>query len=253
MRLICPNCDAQYEVPAEAVPTEGRDVQCSNCGQTWFQHHPDHAPSIKEQAATEAINDNEENIGVPTHPQGKKIDPVVAEILRQEAEYEVKIRNKENAELKSPQDLKYRDNVEDVGPRRASEAHERMARIRGEKIKANTSAVDMGSRRDRLPDIEAINSTLRSSNDRKFSLNESNSTTNNKKRGFKTGFITVAFIALNLAAIYIFAPNIAKTVPQVDPFLSNYVLVIDQCRTWLDDQLQGLAKWLDAKAASQKQ
>jgi hypothetical protein len=111
----------------------------------------------------------------------------------------------------------------------------------------------MGSRRDRLPDIEAINSTLRSSNDRKFSLNESNSTINNKKRGFKTGFITVAFIALNLAAIYIFAPNIAKTVPQVDPFLSNYVLVIDQCRTWLDDQLQGLAKWLDAKAASQKQ
>ncbi|MDG1102854.1 MAG: zinc-ribbon domain-containing protein, partial [Ascidiaceihabitans sp.] len=40
MRLICPNCDAQYEVPTEVVPTEGRDVQCSNCGQTWFQHHP---------------------------------------------------------------------------------------------------------------------------------------------------------------------------------------------------------------------
>ncbi|MGJ5621471.1 zinc-ribbon domain-containing protein, partial [Sulfitobacter sp. MF3-043] len=37
MRLICPNCDAQYEV----MPTDGRDVQCSNCGQTWFQHHPD--------------------------------------------------------------------------------------------------------------------------------------------------------------------------------------------------------------------
>ncbi|WP_201723338.1 zinc-ribbon domain-containing protein, partial [Sulfitobacter sp. HI0076] len=44
MRLICPNCDAQYEVPDEVMPVAGRDVQCSNCGQTWFQHHPDNAP-----------------------------------------------------------------------------------------------------------------------------------------------------------------------------------------------------------------
>lgn len=45
MRLICPNCDAQYEVDVRAIPVEGRDVQCSNCGHTWFQHHPDHQPA----------------------------------------------------------------------------------------------------------------------------------------------------------------------------------------------------------------
>lgn len=37
MRLICPNCDAQYEVDAALIPAAGRDVQCSNCGTTWFQ------------------------------------------------------------------------------------------------------------------------------------------------------------------------------------------------------------------------
>ncbi len=37
MRLICPNCDAQYEVDATLIPAAGRDVQCSNCGTTWFQ------------------------------------------------------------------------------------------------------------------------------------------------------------------------------------------------------------------------
>ncbi|WP_176473812.1 zinc-ribbon domain-containing protein [Actibacterium ureilyticum] len=37
MRLICPNCSAQYEVDDSVIPAEGRDVQCSNCGQTWFQ------------------------------------------------------------------------------------------------------------------------------------------------------------------------------------------------------------------------
>ncbi len=37
MRLICPNCDAQYEVDAAMIPASGRDVQCSSCGRTWFQ------------------------------------------------------------------------------------------------------------------------------------------------------------------------------------------------------------------------
>ncbi|MEB8388607.1 zinc-ribbon domain-containing protein [Rhodobacteraceae bacterium KMM 6894] len=42
MRLTCPNCGAQYEVPDDVIPDSGRDVQCSNCGDTWFQAHPDH-------------------------------------------------------------------------------------------------------------------------------------------------------------------------------------------------------------------
>ena len=40
MRLICPNCSAQYEIDATMIPVEGRDVQCSNCGHTWFELHP---------------------------------------------------------------------------------------------------------------------------------------------------------------------------------------------------------------------
>jgi predicted Zn finger-like uncharacterized protein len=39
MRLTCPNCGAQYEVPDDVIPEAGRDVQCSNCGDTWFQAH----------------------------------------------------------------------------------------------------------------------------------------------------------------------------------------------------------------------
>jgi predicted Zn finger-like uncharacterized protein len=37
MRLVCPNCEAKYEVPDDAIPDTGRDVQCTNCGHTWFQ------------------------------------------------------------------------------------------------------------------------------------------------------------------------------------------------------------------------
>lgn len=48
MRLTCPNCAAQYEVPPEAIPPQGRDVQCSACGQTWFEQPADSRPQLMD-------------------------------------------------------------------------------------------------------------------------------------------------------------------------------------------------------------
>ena len=60
MRLTCPNCGAQYEVPDEVIPFDGRDVQCSNCGDTWFQGHPDNPATVTEtepEPVTEPISE----------------------------------------------------------------------------------------------------------------------------------------------------------------------------------------------------
>lgn len=54
MRLICPNCDAQYEVDASLVPSTGRDVQCSNCGKTWFQEPVETLRLLPENEVREA-------------------------------------------------------------------------------------------------------------------------------------------------------------------------------------------------------
>ncbi len=53
MRLTCPSCGAQYEVPDAVIPETGRDVQCSNCGDTWFQTHRDH-PAPKARGSADA-------------------------------------------------------------------------------------------------------------------------------------------------------------------------------------------------------
>lgn len=50
MRLICPNCSAEYEVDDAAIPDNGRDVQCSNCGHGWFQL----PPHLEAEAEAEA-------------------------------------------------------------------------------------------------------------------------------------------------------------------------------------------------------
>lgn len=52
MRLTCPNCDAQYDVSAEMIPAEGRDVQCSSCGHVWFQ-----TPEDTDDGYTDAVWD----------------------------------------------------------------------------------------------------------------------------------------------------------------------------------------------------
>ncbi len=36
MRLNCPNCGAEYEVPEGMVPAAGRHVQCTACHTRWF-------------------------------------------------------------------------------------------------------------------------------------------------------------------------------------------------------------------------
>jgi len=56
MRLVCPNCDTQYEVDASMIPPSGRDVQCSNCGWTWFQDAQQREAPIEAQVVDEAAD-----------------------------------------------------------------------------------------------------------------------------------------------------------------------------------------------------
>jgi hypothetical protein len=70
-----------------------------------------------------------------------------------------------------------------------------------------------------------------------------------RKSGFRRGFSLMILLVVILGAIYAMAPEIAKAVPQVDPYLSAYVAQVDVIRVWLDGQVTGLLTWLDATAA----
>lgn len=269
MRLICPNCDAQYEVVDDVIPTEGRDVQCSNCGQTWFQHHRDHKPVTADEIddpahvaePDDAPAEDEVRIATPPRPKRRELDASVADILRQEAELEAKARD--GQVLESQPDLGLPDTENDAD-RRGQQARDRMARLRGETPEPTESEVTeeaataaaLGSRRDLLPDIEEINSTLRSSGDRQSGAAGAGARMMppppQKKSGFRSGFLLMIVLAVGLGAIYVFAPQIAQTVPQADPYLSGYVAQIDTVRATLDGQVRSLLAWLDALASSQE-
>ena len=110
MRLVCPNCKANYEIPRDAVPISGREVKCDSCGHSWFQTRT--KKTNNEKLIEPEIKSTEENfIEVESAVSNqKKIDPSVIKILKEEAKREIEARDRERARQSTPS----KNNVKNV-------------------------------------------------------------------------------------------------------------------------------------------
>ena len=116
MRLVCPNCKANYEVPRHAVPIGGREVKCASCGHSWFQTRTKKSNDGELiEPENEVIKQDTEEVMSATSNQ-KKIDPSVIKILKEEAKREIQARdqerNKKNILSKNKRSLKNTRNSE---------------------------------------------------------------------------------------------------------------------------------------------
>ena len=84
MRLVCPNCKANYEIPRHVVPISGREVKCDSCGHSWFQTRTKKNNSEK-LIEPESKSTEEDFVEVESAASNqKKIDPSVIKILKEE-------------------------------------------------------------------------------------------------------------------------------------------------------------------------
>jgi predicted Zn finger-like uncharacterized protein len=114
---------------------------------------------------------------------------------------------------------------------------------------AATEQLGTVSRRDRLPDIEEISSTLSPV----AAMQARYAKPAPRRRsgiGFRLGFGLVLWLATVLAMVYIYAPRIVAEYPQTEPYIRPYVDAVDESRLWLDLQLQRVVKALDAEGAT---
>ena len=254
MRLICPNCGAQYEVDDAVIPEGGRDVQCSNCGHTWFQQ-PAHMDADLADELGEDITppDMEDDLpeevdtasGAKPAMERQGLDPDIANLLREEAEHEAAQRRGDADGLETQPDLGL-DEASDEAASRSAAARARMARLRGlddpasdaETLAAMAKAA--GSRRELLPDVEEINSSLRASADRDGEIGEEYAEQElevpEKRKSGRLIFRLMLLVLVIGILVYVFAPQIVEFVPQTEPYLISYV----DWANGLREQINGL-------------
>jgi resuscitation-promoting factor RpfA len=107
MRLVCPNCEAKYEVPEDAIPDIGRDVQCANCGHSWFQMRPRPASVVAEPAPVAEVAPAPAEVASPAvaepAPEAPAAEAVVEEavVVADEAVDEAVVADGDNAAAKA--------------------------------------------------------------------------------------------------------------------------------------------------------
>ena len=231
MKLICPKCQAQYEIPDVAIPDTGRDVQCANCNETWFQAHPDaKAPSGPSAAAAEVkpsdVKPSDVKPAVPPAPIAaqvtepaaprRELSPAVSDILRQEA---------------------------------AREKDARSAKAKLPEAGAKPSLADTRPGRERLPeipDIDVSNPRLKprpapvTAADVVFDV-DTDPPEVVRKTGFKRGFSLILLLIGMALMLYVFAPELAQKFPNLREPLTLYVNAINSGRLWLNDLVSGLS------------
>lgn len=238
MRLTCPNCGAQYEVPDTAIPEAGRDVQCSACGAAWVQPRPEAAPSPnapgpadQTAGAAEAAEAREPQ----AEPAQRRLDPEVADILRAEAARE---RARRAAEATGAVDPAPGDLSSDPSAARSPQLSPEPPLQAATRATAGAAAAPARptSPKATLPDPEDINASLTRGGRAARDETEEPLATSvpDTRSGFAAGF-WVALILCGLAVgVYLGAPQLVDQVPGAEAPIERYVAAVDAARLRLD-------------------
>lgn len=263
MRLTCPNCSAQYEVPDEVIPEGGRDVQCSNCEQTWFQaKHPQEPPVAAEKTPEPEpeIQVEQPKADEPDQdPQDVASDPAadLPDPGSNDPEVEAPEPKMDEAEADAPEKVTATGNVDPDVASILKEEAAREAELRAKegtglesqpdlaldapaepkvqpKRPGATETAEDAGQKDDLPDVEAINSGLMEN--QASDSTEAAVTAARKSGGFMRGFALIIIIGVILFLLYGNATKISEAVPQAEPAMQSLVSMIDQARFWLEAQ-----------------
>lgn len=99
IRLTCTACGVQYRLPADAIPPQGREVQCTACDHVWMARPP--GPALAPTVGSDPVAP--EDVPADAPRLNRPLSPNVLAILRDELEYERRARETEaEAEAGTP-------------------------------------------------------------------------------------------------------------------------------------------------------
>ncbi|MGY6706160.1 zinc-ribbon domain-containing protein [Roseinatronobacter sp.] len=247
MRITCPSCLAQYEIDAALLPADGREVQCSACSHIWFQPAEGAAPPPATSDTKDGSDADDAGRATPAHqqapstpppapdpkpegeelqpeahkPKSRRLDPSVADVLREEAQFEASQRQREAEGLQSQPDL----GLLAGAPWPASGTDTQAG---GDTLAAAQSPAQTQSA---FPDIDDISATLEPAGEaRKQGEFQLPQTAQARQRSFLRGFIVPPVLAALMVGLYIASPQIVDAMPAAAPVMSAYTGLIDTAR-----------------------
>ncbi|MGP9788659.1 zinc-ribbon domain-containing protein [Roseinatronobacter sp. NSM] len=250
MRITCPSCLAQYEIDASLLSKDGREVQCSGCSHIWFQQADSAAPKPQTPPAppppaTDTADQNQGADPKPAEeddktglfdttlkPRSRRLDPSVADVLREEAQFEASQRQREAEGLQSQPDLGLLASAPWPAPHADPTTPDTEAAP-----KTDTPAGPQAA----FPDIDDISATLEPIGEaRKHSDFALPQTAQARQRSFLRGFAVPPLLAMLMVGFYVMAPHLVAVAPFSAPVVSAYVGVVDSARAGLQNMLAGL-------------
>lgn len=245
MRIVCPNCRSEYDLPDTAIPLAGREVQCSICNHTWVERPAASSSETLDKirdltaAPTEDAPETEAPEAEapapegptpaapepePEAPQRRPLDPEVAEILRSEAARETSLRAQEKAAEQS----------EDPTPpvAKAPEPAPKPSKQPPKENTAQSVARNLGKQGETAPKAEP----------RKAAPKPADDTPPRASAAFARGFAVALLIAIVASLIYVQADDLGSNIPSAVPYLKGYVDGVDAARIWIDAQVNALTQ-----------
>ena len=219
MLIKCPNCNAQYEVPNDIIPVAGRDVQCSSCSKTWFVTGKSGRKTIKDKVSNYKSQEKgelpkfETTESFLTDKATKDVDNDVLEILKEEADREIRARAVDGVTL---------ENTQKLSSKRAIKNSTKNNR------KADSKA---------LPDNIEIGTTLEETQAPNYSqAKPSKSKTKSGKVGFLVGLVIIGICW----GAYSYEDLITQSVPQTAIYMDIYKNYVEYIQAARDDVLKNL-------------
>ena len=265
MRLICPKCDAQYNVADDAIPKGGRDVQCSTCGHTWFQTEMSRVlsrpvsrvlsrpiPTAVKSEAKEPQMSASRDVGAydvphshkehsqPHQPKHRPVDANIANILRQEAGREHNVPAPEKTATPEKRERKpvSSEDIDATRKRIAQMTDDAGGTRSGDKpARAAAAASGGGSANPRaIPSMNEINAVLRdrANNNANAEITEADRVEAIRRRGFRRGFFFVMALFVLVITPYVLADQIIENIPQSRETMTQYVAIIEQLRATMN-------------------
>lgn len=268
MELICPSCEARYQVPDPSIGEKGRQVSCMSCGHSWHAFPPlvlgssvapptTASPGIEYQGARPGrpapnfVDVEPEEAPPPRAPEPTRLnDPSRSEQLAEIREMLAEVQSEERAAAALvPDDDAYRSRpAAEPAAAPVSEplpqSQPPLGHLEDEGDDSTDPLRQRMAEHDRESQRRRANvEKLRRSHDRR--ARRSQRAQEAGSGAFLTGFLLIVMVGAVMTALYVLHPQIIARMPGTEPMLNEYVATVDGIRVSVAESLESAIDWLN--------